>query len=41
MGGGSYRFREVDIPASLGNIQKFFSGEGAEGIIDPAFAVAY
>jgi lactate dehydrogenase-like 2-hydroxyacid dehydrogenase len=34
MGGGSYRFKEVDIPASLNNIHKFFSGEGADGLIN-------
>jgi phosphoglycerate dehydrogenase-like enzyme len=33
-GGGSYRSRDVDIPASLRNIQRFFTGEGAEGIIN-------
>lgn len=33
-GGGSYRSWEIDIPASLRNIQKFFAGEKAEGIIN-------
>ena len=33
-GGGSYRSREVDVPASLGNIQRFFSGQGAGGIVN-------
>ena len=34
MGGGSNRFRQVDIPASLKNIEKFFDGEGADGIVN-------
>jgi phosphoglycerate dehydrogenase-like enzyme len=33
-GGGSYRSWEADIPASLRNIQKFFAGERAEGIVN-------
>ena len=33
-GGGSYRSWEIDIPASLRNIQQFFTGEKAEGIIN-------
>lgn len=33
-GGGSYRSRIVDTPRSLQNIQKFFRGEQAEGIIN-------
>jgi glyoxylate reductase len=33
-GGGSYRSWEVDTPASLTNIRRFFSGEGAAGIIN-------
>lgn len=34
-GGGSYRSREVDLPASLKNIQRFFAGEKLEGIVNP------
>lgn len=33
-GGGSYRPWEIDISASLRNIQRFFAGERAEGIIN-------
>ncbi len=33
-GGGSYRSWEIDVPASMGNIQKFFAGEKADGIIN-------
>lgn len=33
-GGGSYRSWEIDTPASLLNIQRFFAGEGAQGIIN-------
>jgi lactate dehydrogenase-like 2-hydroxyacid dehydrogenase len=33
-GGGSYRSWDVDIPASLGNIQRFFAGERPNGIIN-------
>jgi gluconate 2-dehydrogenase len=33
-GGGSYRSWEVDTRASLTNIKRFFSGEGAAGIIN-------
>jgi phosphoglycerate dehydrogenase-like enzyme len=33
-GGGSYRSWEVDTPASLGNIRKFFAGETVEGIVN-------
>jgi len=33
-GGGSYRSWEIDTPASLRNIQRFFAGEKAEGIIN-------
>ena len=40
-GGGSNRFREVDIPASLGNIERFFSGAGAERIVNPDATGAY
>ncbi|MBI3044012.1 MAG: D-glycerate dehydrogenase [Betaproteobacteria bacterium] len=34
MGGGSYRGWEVDIPAALRNIQSFFAGGKAEGIVN-------
>lgn len=34
MGGGSYRGWEIDIPAALQNIQRFFAGGKAEGIIN-------
>jgi len=40
-GGGSYRFRETDIPASLRNIEKFFAGEGAGGIVNAVCAGAH
>jgi phosphoglycerate dehydrogenase-like enzyme len=33
-GGGSYRSWEVDLPASLGNIRRFFAGEPAAGVIN-------
>jgi phosphoglycerate dehydrogenase-like enzyme len=33
-GAGSGRHWEVDIPASLGNIQRFFQGERPGGIIN-------
>jgi hypothetical protein len=33
-GGGSYRSWEIDLPASLGNIRRFFAGAGAAGIIN-------
>lgn len=33
-GGGSNRSWEVDLPASRGNIRRFFAGEGATGIIN-------
>jgi phosphoglycerate dehydrogenase-like enzyme len=33
-GGGSYRSWEIDLPASLGNIRRFFAGEGAAGIVN-------
>ncbi len=33
-GGGSYRSWEVDMPASLGNIQRFFAGGKADGIVN-------
>jgi phosphoglycerate dehydrogenase-like enzyme len=33
-GGGSYRSWEIDVPASLRNIQRFFAGERAEGIVN-------
>jgi phosphoglycerate dehydrogenase-like enzyme len=33
-GGGSYRSWEVDTPASLRNIRRFFAGEPVEGIIN-------
>ncbi len=33
-GGGSYRSWEVDTPASLRNIQRFFAGEPVEGVIN-------
>jgi len=33
-GGGSYRSWEIDTPAVLENIRRFFSGEGAEGVIN-------
>ena len=33
-GGGSQRSWEVDMPASLRNIQRFFSSEGAQGIVN-------
>ena len=33
-GGGSYRSWEVDMPASLGNIQKFFANGRAEGVVN-------
>jgi phosphoglycerate dehydrogenase-like enzyme len=33
-GGGSYRSQEVDTPASLRNIRRFFAGETVEGIIN-------
>ena len=35
LGGGSYRSWEVDLPASLGNIRRFFESGRAEGIINP------
>lgn len=34
LGGGSYRSNEVDTPASLRNIQRFFAGESVAGIIN-------
>jgi phosphogluconate 2-dehydrogenase len=33
-GGGSYRSRQLDRPAGLANIKRFFRGERAEGIIN-------
>jgi phosphoglycerate dehydrogenase-like enzyme len=33
-GGGSYRSWEVDLPASLGNIRRFFDGGDAAGVIN-------
>lgn len=33
-GGGSYRSHEVDPPASLRNIKRYFAGETVEGIIN-------
>lgn len=33
-GGGSYRSWEVDVPASLRNIHRFFTGERCKGIIN-------
>ena len=33
-GGGSQRSWEVDMPASLRNIQRFFSGQGVENIVN-------
>jgi len=33
-GGGSYRSWEIDLPASLGNISRYFAGAGAGGIIN-------
>jgi phosphogluconate 2-dehydrogenase len=32
-GGGSYRSREVDMPAVLRNIERFFAGEEPEGLV--------
>lgn len=34
-GGGSYRSWEIDIPATLVNIQRFFAGEQPEGLLKP------
>ena len=34
MGGGSYRWHDVDPPVALDNIEKFFSDQGATGIIN-------
>jgi lactate dehydrogenase-like 2-hydroxyacid dehydrogenase len=34
MGGGSYRTWEVDIPAALRNIERFFAEGAAEGIVN-------
>jgi lactate dehydrogenase-like 2-hydroxyacid dehydrogenase len=34
-GGGSYRSWEIDVPASLANISRFFAGGKADGIINP------
>jgi phosphoglycerate dehydrogenase-like enzyme len=34
-GGGSYRSRQLDRPAGLANIKRFFRGERPEGIINP------
>jgi phosphoglycerate dehydrogenase-like enzyme len=33
-GGGSYRSRELDRPAGLANIKRFFRGERPQGIIN-------
>ena len=33
-GGGSYRSWEIDVPASMQNIGRFFAGEQADGIIN-------
>ena len=33
-GGGSYRSRTVDLPASLQNIARFFAGEKVDGVIN-------
>jgi phosphoglycerate dehydrogenase-like enzyme len=33
-GGGSYRSRDVDVPAALRNIERFFAGERLEGVIN-------
>jgi phosphoglycerate dehydrogenase-like enzyme len=35
MGGGSYRGWEIDIPAALQNIQRFFANGTTSGIVDP------
>jgi phosphoglycerate dehydrogenase-like enzyme len=34
LGGGSYRSAEVDTPASLRNIRRFFAGEAVDGIVN-------
>lgn len=34
-GGGSYRSWDVDMPASLGNIRRYFAEGRAEGIVSP------
>lgn len=33
-GGGSYRSWEIDVPAALRNIERFFAGETADGVIN-------
>ncbi len=34
-GGGSYRSWEIDVPASMQNIDRFFAGETVDGVINP------
>jgi lactate dehydrogenase-like 2-hydroxyacid dehydrogenase len=38
-GGGSYRFWDVDLPASLQNIQRFFRGERPSGLVNAPKAI--